>query len=334
MRPAREIDGRYAQYLILNREFINEVDGSTYGSKMPRASWEFVGAMEVTTPLLPEQTQIAAFLDHETAKIDRLIEKQQALISLLKEKRQAVISHAVTKGLDPSAPQKDSGIDWLGRVSATWKITRLGWLCDFISYGFTNPMPTTDDGPFMLTATDIDFQRIKYDEARRTEEAAFDNLLSDKSKPESGDVLLTKDGTLGRVAVFDGHRPTCISQSIALLRLRKSLILPEFLSMALSGSKYQSKMTFDAGGTTIKHIYISILAKMEFVLPELEMQKDIVKALGAKLGEMDALIENADEAAVFLQERRTALISAAVTGKIDVRRWQASSNSQANSNPT
>ena len=122
MRPVARINSRFAQYQILNREFIAIVDGSTFGSKMPRASWEFVGGMVVTTPPLPEQTAIAAFLDRETAKIDELVAEQRRLMELLKEKRQAVISHAVTKGLNPDAPMKPSGIEWLGDVPAHWEV--------------------------------------------------------------------------------------------------------------------------------------------------------------------------------------------------------------------
>jgi type I restriction enzyme S subunit len=113
MRPVKDVDSRFAQYQILNREFIDIVDGSTFGSKMPRASWDFVGGMLVTTPPRAEQTQIAAFLDRETAKIDGLVAEQRRLMALLKEKRQAVISHAVTRGLNPDAPMKPSGIEWL-----------------------------------------------------------------------------------------------------------------------------------------------------------------------------------------------------------------------------
>ena len=133
MRPATNIDGRFAQYQILNREFIDIVDGSTFGSKMPRASWEFVGGMKVTAPPILEQTQIAAFLDRETAKIDDLMAQQRRLMELLKEKRQAVISHAVTKGLNPQAPMKPSGIEWLGDVPLHWQLKRLSSVCHFES---------------------------------------------------------------------------------------------------------------------------------------------------------------------------------------------------------
>ena len=125
MRPLSSVFPQFTAYQMLSREFISVVDGSTFGSKMPRASWDFVGSFAVALPPQNEQAAIATFLDHETAKIDALVEEQKRLIELLKEKRQAVISHAVTKGLNPNAPMKDSGVQWLGEVPAHWDVLRV-----------------------------------------------------------------------------------------------------------------------------------------------------------------------------------------------------------------
>jgi type I restriction enzyme S subunit len=269
-------------------------------------------------PPFDEQHAIASFLDRETSKIDTLVSEQRRLVELLKEKRQAVISHAVTKGLDPTVPMKPSGIEWLGDVPEHWEITRFGWVCDFISYGFTNPMPTADDGPYMLTANDIDYGDVKYESARRTSQDAYDTLLTDKCRPVADDLLLTKDGTLGRIAIHDG-REACINQSVALLRVAKSRVNPAFACLALQGSLYQGRMIYEAGGTTIKHIYISRLSQMPFAIPSIAEQLIVVDFLNQHLSNFDALIAEANRAITLLQERRTALISAAVTGKIDVR---------------
>ena len=124
---ARKVSPRFLNYTTLSREFISVVDSSTYGAKMPRASWDFIGMLKVPVPDFGTSVQIAKFLDYETAKIDALIEKQQQLIALLKEKRQAVISHAVTKGLNPDAPMRDSGVEWLGEVPAHWTVGKCGF---------------------------------------------------------------------------------------------------------------------------------------------------------------------------------------------------------------
>lgn len=317
------ISPRYAHHLLRSYNFQEEF--YRHGKGIVADLWS-TNSSEMKDILIPEISEnesnaIASFLDHETAKIDILIEKQQRLIELLTEKRQAVISHAVTKGLNPDVPMKDSGVEWLGEVPEHWEVTKIGWVLEYLSYGFTNPMPTSDEGPYMLTATDISFNEILFDQARTTTTNAYENFITDKSRPKLGDLLLTKDGTLGRVAVFNSTNKTCISQSIALLRPDKKYVLPYFMAAALASSRYQEKMIFDAGGTTIKHIYISVLSKMNLALPDINEQQEIVSYIDSECLKLDDLISKAEQAIQLMRERRTALISAAVTGKIDVRDW-------------
>ena len=313
------MDGRFIHHLFRSVPFQQEY--YRFGKGIVADLWSTnygeMKAISLAVPTVAEQQAIAAFLDRETAKIDRLVAEQERLIALLKEKRQAVISHAVTKGLNPDAPLKDSGIEWLGEIPAHWELTTIGRVCSQLSYGFTNPMPTSDDGPYMLTANDIGDREIRYDTARRTELEAFEDLLTGKSRPLSGDVLVTKDGTLGRVAVFDGQ-PACINQSVAFLRPNAN-VSSNFLANALSDGIYQNRMIYEAGGTTIKHIYISRLAKMPFAIPPKDEIPEIEAFCEAKLAQATSLQQTAQLATTLLQERRAALISAAVTGKIDVR---------------
>lgn len=117
---------KFLKYMTLTDEFVEQVNSSTYGTKMPRASWDFIGLLPLPVMDYSLSETIANFLDHETAQIDTLIDKQQTLIQLLKEKRQAVISHAVTKGLNPDAPMKDSGVKWLGEVPEHWEVIKFG----------------------------------------------------------------------------------------------------------------------------------------------------------------------------------------------------------------
>ena len=269
------------------------------------------------TPPAQEQRAIAAFLDRETARIDALVAKKERLIALLQEQRTALITRAVTKGLDPTVPMKDSCVEWLGKIPAHWEVKALSRTLLRITYGFTNPMPVADVGPYMLTALDIGDGEIFYGSARRTSEEAFERLLTDKSRPMAGDLLVTKDGTLGRVAVAGGER-TCINQSVALLRLDPAVEVG-FMQHALRAAPYQERMTFEAGGTAIKHIYISRLARMLIALPAKEEQRAIAAFLDQEAARIDALVGKVRDAIVRLKELRTALVSAAVTGKIDVR---------------
>jgi len=317
--PREDILGIFAHHLFRSIPFQEEF--YRYGKGIVADLWSTnyseMKSIVLAIPPLPEQSAIATVLDRETAKIDALVAEQEKLIELLKEKRQAVISHAVTKGLDPNVPMKDSGVEWLGEVPEHWGLLTIGHASEFLSYGFTNPMPTTDIGPYMLTANDIGYGYINYENARSTSQEALESL-TDKSKPISGDILITKDGTLGRVAIHDGKK-CCINQSVAILRVTPEKLLPEFLATALLGSVYQEKMIFDAGGTTIKHIYISRLSKMLLAVPPIKEQYDILKYLNYEVQASDQLIAESQRAIDLLKERRSALISAAVTGKIDVR---------------
>lgn len=160
-----------------------------------------------------------------------------------------------------------------------WEEVPLGEVLTRITYGFTNPMPTTDLGPFMVTAKDIRDGRVAYETARHTSQEAYDRLLTDKSRPRVGDVLLTKDGSIGRVAVVDRH-DICINQSVALLQ-PNSRIDSGFLAYMLQAPKFQDRMERDADGSTIKHIYITRVDKMMVPLPPMAEQRAIAGILGA-----------------------------------------------------
>jgi len=144
-------------------------------------------------------------------------------------------------------------------------------------------MPTADEGPFLLTANDINDGRILYESARHTTVDAFKDDLTDKSRPQIGDVLLTKDGTLGRTAVHDG-REVCINQSVALLRPMRSKLRSDFLASVLESQRYQDRLIFEAGGTAIKHIYITRVAQMPFPLPSLAEQDKIIDEVRVRCG--------------------------------------------------
>jgi type I restriction enzyme S subunit len=296
---------------------VERVVANSKGVSFPAINESEMATYEVASPPLPEQRDIAAFLDRETARIDALVAKKERLVELLQEKRTALITRAVTKGLDPTVPMKDSGVEWLGEIPAHWETKALSRTLLRITYGFTNPMPVADVGPYMLTALDIGDGEILYEGARRTTEEAFARLLTDKSRPTAGDILLTKDGTLGRVAVVGSER-ACINQSVALLRFDQKVDIG-FVQLALRAAPYQERMAFEAGGTAIKHIYISRLARMAIALPEKSEQHAIAAFLDRETARIDALVAKVREVIERLKEYRTALISAAVTGKIDVR---------------
>ena len=183
---------------------------------------------------------------------------------------------------------KDSPV---GRIPKDWEVSSLASLTQYITYGFTNPMPTTKDGPWMITAFDIADGKICYGQARHTSEKAYKNDLTQKSKPNLGDILITKDGTLGRIAVVD-RTGICINQSVACLRPLLDTDV-RFLVHYLRSDIGQERMLADAGGSTIKHIYITKLAQMEVPVPPREERiriSDILDTIDEAIAHTSSLI--------------------------------------------
>ncbi len=179
----------------------------------------------------------------------------------------------------------------------SWRMFKLDDCLELITYGFTNPMPDSEHGPWKVTAKDIANGRIDFSTARHTTEEAFTNDLTDKSRPIKDDILLTKDGTLGRLAIV-GEEQICINQSVALLRLKKHLLLPRYLLYLLQTPEYQGKMMADAGGSTIKHIYITKVNQLLIPVPPLDKQQEIIDVLLA----YDSMIDNCNAQIKLLEE--------------------------------
>ncbi|MFQ1907012.1 restriction endonuclease subunit S [Aeromonas veronii] len=198
----------------------------------------------------------------------------------------------------------------VGIIPEDWLVEPLENFTSFISYGFTNPMPTTASGPYMVTARDISNGKIQYDSARTTDWSAFHKLLTAKSKPQLDDVLLTKDGTLGRVALVENEL-ICINQSVAILRPNKR-IYPKFFKCLLDAPLYQAKMLEDAGGSTIKHIYITIVNKMVLGLPANLTEQT---AIANVLSDSDALIDSLELLIAKKQAIKTAAMQQLLTGR-------------------
>lgn len=180
----------------------------------------------------------------------------------------------------------------IGVIPEDWNVLPLENFTSFISYGFTNPMPFVSSGIALVTAKDVNYGKVQYDSVRFTTEFAYQKLLTDKSRPKKNDLLLTKDGTLGRLAVVD-ETTICINQSVAILRPNKQ-ISPLFFKLLLESPKYQRCMLDNAGGSTIKHIYITVVNKMLLGVPNcISEQNSIATALSdvdALLAKLDALI--------------------------------------------
>jgi type I restriction enzyme S subunit len=270
---------------------------------------------------IPEQTQIAKFLDHE-AKIDRLIEKQEALIRLLKEKRQAVISHAVTKGLNPKAPLKDSGIEWLGQVPSHWEILRVKFASTFLTSGPRGWSERLgDNGSLFIQSGDLNDQlEIEYGNAKRV--VAGNDAETSRTRLFTGDVVVCITGAkTGNVAVAETvPEKAFINQHLCLVRPDTNT-KPAFLGSFLKGQIGQTYFELSQYGLK-QGLSLENVKEAPIARPPLEEQSAIVGHVKNQTAKFDSIIQESREAITLLQERRTALISATVTGKIDVRHWQ------------
>lgn len=272
----------------------------------------------IALPSLKEQELIANFLDYETAKIDTLIDKQQQLIQLLKEKRQAVISHAVTKGLNPNAPMRDSGVEWLGEVPEHWCFGELKFYarvvdCKHITAEFF------DEGIPLASISEVKGWCVNLATAKLTNEKYYLDLIDGGRKPQAGDIIYSRNATVGEAALVLENMPDfAMGQDVCLIRLIESY-LPEYLLYVLKSGVISNQLDLAMVGSTFKRINVDDIRNFLIPSPLRNEQKDIVKQLGHSLDKYDTLISKAESAIELMQERRTALISAAVTGKIDVR---------------
>lgn len=298
--------------------------------------WQYVGADQIQStiqnfsaekyanlwlpvPPLGEQADIAAFLDRETAKIDALVEAQRRLIELLKEKRQAVISHAVTKGLDPSAPMKDSGVEWLGQVPAHWDVTRVKYAASHV-VDCLHTTPTYDgelEFPAVRTA-DVERGRLLLNCARLVSREIYEERIQ-RLKPEAEDILYTREGErFGLAALVPSGIDLCLGQRMMMMRIAREYASAYVMWVLNSDPVYQQVVS-GITGATAPHVNISEVINFHLPVPPLNEQRAIAAHIFASTAALDRLAEEAEAAITLLQERRAALISAAVTGKIDVR---------------
>jgi type I restriction enzyme S subunit len=284
----------------------------------------------IALPTVEEQTQIAHFLDHETAKIDTLIHEQKRLIELLKEKRQAVISHAVTKGLDPDVPMKDSGVEWLGEVPAHWKVTHLKYAASsIVDCPHETPIYDPDGDYLVIRTADVASGRLRSKKKmyRLTEEQY--QIRTRRKILNENDIVYGREGERwGHAALVPESSTYCLGQRMMQLQASRYLD-PRFLMLQLNTSNIYRQGEVDTVGATSPHVNISTIRNYALTEPPIMEQSNIADFLDESIGKADRLIVQAENMATLLNERRSALISAAVTGNIDVRNWQPPADESA-----
>lgn len=315
VRSNDELHAKFLKYYMLSRDFINIVDSSTYGSKMPRASWDFIGNLPVLLPEVEEQRSIARFLDFKTTQIDALIAKKKSLLDKLGEKRMALISHAVTKGLDPSVPLKKSGVAWLGQIPAHWTALPLRRLIQTVKTGTTpagvNEFHFSDSGVSWFRPGDFSNQIfIESAEKRLSDEGVAEVRVF----PAFTVMHVGIGATIGKVGVTT--EPSSCNQQINAIVCNKRLhhlfaahFLQAIKEYIVKCGKY----------TTLPIINQDETKALCFTVPPVDEQVEISEYLLREEQLMEQQAKKISQVIARLQEYRSALITNAVTGKIDVR---------------
>ncbi|MDP1318057.1 restriction endonuclease subunit S [Acinetobacter lwoffii] len=321
----KEIDPKFA-YRLLHSYDTTKVFYGMGGGLRQSMKFEDFRRLPILVPPKSEQTQIANFLDHETAKIDTLIAKQEKLIELLKEKRQAVISHAVTKGLNPDVTMKDSGVEWLGQVPEHWITSKLKYFA-VIQGGFAFSSDLfIEEGIQVLRIGNVYQNSLSLDR----QPIFIANDLVKKYEDfivKKDDVLISLTGTLGKrdygfAIKVETNDQYLLNQRVAKISPNKN-IDTDFMVYVLWSESYLTQLYSLPSGTKQANLSNSDVLGIEIVVPPtMQEQKQIARYIKEKLEKFDEMISKAESAIQLMQERRTALISSAVTGKIDVRNWQ------------
>jgi type I restriction enzyme S subunit len=326
-RPDQQYSKKYVVHLFSSQDYFKHTGNLARGATMQRISRGLLGNIRVVVPTFEEQEKIANFLDQETAKIDTLIEKQQRLIQLLKEKRQAVISHAVTKGLNPNAPMRDSGVEWLGKVPEHWQLIPLKYLCKFNGGGTPskeNLSYWTDGDIPWVSPKDMKSFCLSDTQDKLTEKAVKE---SSTNFVESGALLMVvRSGILQRtIPIAINTVRVTLNQDMKALRFNSQMDV-EYAANFILGCEDSLLLEWSKEGATVESIEHEYLSNGLFPVPPIKEQEKINESIKERMKVFQSLEKHATRGIALLQERRTALISAAITGKIDVRHWKASLN--------
>jgi type I restriction enzyme S subunit len=280
---------------------------------------DLIGAISIPIPLLAEQQKIVDFLDYKMGQCDRFISNRQKQIELLNEQKAAIINKAVTKGINPNAKMKPSGIEWIGDIPEHWCIWKMTRICEKIGDGLHGtPVYEEGSGIFFVNGNNLSNGKIEINENTKEVESKNFNLI--KKEISFGSVLYSINGTIGNIAIYNGEN-ILLGKSAAFFVCRNTIINMYLFHYLISNSVliYLHSTT---EGTTIKNVSLDTLRSLGIPLSSIEEQKSILDFIKKETSKIETLISKYQKQIELMQEYRTTLISQAVTGKIDVRDWK------------
>lgn len=317
---AHGIDTRFAFYWFMGSR--KHIISLAYGGGQPNISQETIKHLRILLPPMEEQQTIVAFLDSKTAAIDALIREKERHIAKINEKRQALISHAVTRGINPTAPLRPSGVPWLGDIPQHWILTRLKFVASSIQTGpFGSQLHAedyVDNGVPIINPANIENGCIVPNLKNTVDEEGYQRL--ERHALETGDIIFGRRGEMGRCAVVMPHEAGWLCGTGCLrVRLLKEKFVPTYLYFQLSLQGVKEQLILDSVGSTMDNLNTEILGNVVLALPPMSEQRDILIYLNREKARTDILTQAINAQIERLRQYRQALISEAVTGKIDVR---------------
>lgn len=314
MRP-HSIEGRFLKYVMLTPQFIDMVNMSTYGAKMPRANWDFIGNALLAMPSRDEQAAIASYLDAQCAKIDEIIAEAKASMEDYKQWKASIIYEAVTKGLDPNVEMKDSGIEWIGKVPMRWKIVRLKYLLSTpLQYGANETgLPYDESLPRYIRITDITLDgKLKTSGMQSLSEEKSEGYILDDE-----DILLARSGaTVGKAFYYrESYGKAAFAGYLIRAKINSAKALPKFIYYSTMSAGYEKWKETAVIQATIQNIGASRYNEYSLAIPPIAEQLRIIEFLDDKMEKIDSLMAEKQSLIGDLESYKKSLIYEVVTGK-------------------
>lgn len=315
LKPKTSVNSKYYHYLFHDKGFQKYLKTISYGIMEIRESinkTEFF-QFKIPKPSVDEQKEIVSYLDKKTNQINELIRKIEQKIELLKEQRTSLINEVVTKGLNPDVDMKDSGVEWIGEIPSHWEITKVKFISNLVIDGSHHTPTYTDSGVPFLRVTDLHNERVDLDKVKFISEEEHQNLVK-RTRPERGDVLLSKNGTIGLTKVIDWDWEFSIFVSLCLIKFKETF-LPELFSYFFQSSIVDSQIKESSKQSTVTNLHLDKIRELLLINPPVSEQLQMIEYLDEQTKEIDKTILIEEKRIKLLNEYKQSLISEVVTGK-------------------